>query len=464
MQRNHLFSRTRSRLAFSYAIAMVIILAVAGVAMYWMVCTTLMASAEKELESFAGIFQGEVQPHLEEPAILSKKALTDVPYLCLSASSTCRSSVQSAKSAPMVEGYYLQLFDLQGHLLAQSSTKYTFVLNRMNKGIQQIISPQTPKHLQLAKLLQTGGQKDWGYLQVSRSLEDVDRNLRELRWILILSLPIAWASIVIVSWLLAGFAMAPIYRSYQHIQQFTADAAHELRTPLAATQATVESTLLQPQPSWAQLQDVLGIIQRQNHRLIQLVSDLLLLSQIDLSAYGGRKTGMTQDWEACCLNNIVADLDEELAAMAIAADIEFNTIANVNHALWVWGNSEQLYRLVMNLIVNAMKYTPAQGRVTVFLRQRNRMAVIQVQDTGVGIDAKSQRRIFDRFYRVYENRSRHDGGSGLGLAIVKSIATLHRGRLTVQSKVGEGSTFTLELPKLALHHKQAKKKMMKKKR
>jgi signal transduction histidine kinase len=461
MQRNHLFSRTRSRLALSYALTMAMILAVAGIAMYWMVCTTLLSNAEKELQSFTSIFQGEVQPHLEQPGMLSKKALTAVPQLCLPESSACRLPAQSTKSAPMVEGYDLQLFDLQGHRLAQAGSKYAFVLNQTSKSIQYITPPQTPKHLQLATLLQTNGNEDWGYLQVSRSLEDVERNLRELRWILVLSLPIAWVLIVITSWLLAGFAMAPIYRSYQHIQQFTADAAHELRTPLAATQATVESTLLQPQPSWTQLQDVLGIIQRQNHRLIQLVSDLLLLSQIDLSAYGGRKTGINQDWEACCLNNIVADLDEELAAMAIAADIQFDTVANVNHALWVWGNSEQLYRLVMNLIVNAMKYTPAQGRVTVFLRQRNRMAVIQVQDTGVGIDAKSQRRIFDRFYRVYENRSRHDGGSGLGLAIVKSIATLHRGRLTVQSKVGEGSTFTLEIPKLALHHKQAKKKMKK---
>jgi signal transduction histidine kinase len=111
---------------------------------------------------------------------------------------------------------------------------------------------------------------------------------------------------------------------------------------------------------------------------------------------------------------------------------------------------------VTNLIVNAIKYTPPKGQVTVFLRQRNRMAIIQVQDTGVGIDPKAQKRIFDRFYRVYNNRSRHDGGSGLGLAIVKSIATLHRGRLNVQSKVGQGSLFTLELPKLGTRVKKPK--------
>jgi signal transduction histidine kinase len=120
----------------------------------------------------------------------------------------------------------------------------------------------------------------------------------------------------------------------------------------------------------------------------------------------------------------------------------------------VRGNSEQLYRVVTNLIINAIKYTPAGGKVTVLLRQRNLSAIIQVKDTGRGIDPKDRDKIFDRFYRA--NRSRHDGGSGLGLSIVKSIVTLHGGRLAVRSKVGNGSTFTLELPTISIVSKVAK--------
>jgi signal transduction histidine kinase len=459
MQRNRLFSRTRWRLAFSYAAAMAIILSIMGGVWYLTTEHILMSSATKELESFVGVMHDEIETKLSKSGEISKDVLNFMPQLCM-ASDKCpdkRKPFHRYLKSILVNEYHLQMFDRDGKLVAVTGNQLPAKLNITQAKQQLIIGVSDGhKYLQKSMLLHDNQQRNWGYLQISRDLQDVGDNLKEVRGLLTVGLPIAWVVILIASWLLAGSAMQPIYRSYQHIQQFTADAAHELRTPLAATQATVESTLLQPGAEWPQVQEVLIIIQRQNQRLIQLVADLLLLSRIDLRAYGGKSTGFRQEWEACCLNNIVADLDEELAAMAIAADIQFNTVMGVDHALWVWGNSEQLYRLVTNLIVNAIKYTPPKGQVTVFLRQRNRMAIIQVQDTGVGIDPKAQKRIFDRFYRVYNNRSRHDGGSGLGLAIVKSIATLHRGRLNVQSKVGQGSLFTLELPKLGTRRKKPK--------
>jgi signal transduction histidine kinase len=105
-----------------------------------------------------------------------------------------------------------------------------------------------------------------------------------------------------------------------------------------------------------------------------------------------------------------------------------------------------MYRLVSNLIVNAIQYTPLNGTVTVILDRRDHQAVIQVQDTGIGIATAEQKRIFDRFYRVNSDRSRQTGGSGLGLAIAVAIAQNHRGNLTVQSERGKGSVFKLELP------------------
>jgi signal transduction histidine kinase len=455
MQRNRLFSRTRWRLAFYYAAAMALILAALGISAYYTTRHIIVFSAEKELEAFAGIIHDEIESNLTKPGEISKDLLTFLPQLCMPPESCQNNKVKSQRyMQSILVKYQLQLFNTQEKLVASTAQR---VSDRLQKGAPQLVKDLSGRdHLQRTLLLNDKKQRQWGYLQVSRSLQDMSDSLLEVRWLLVVGLPIAWAIILGASWMLAGFAMRPIYRSYQHIQQFTADAAHELRTPLAATQATVESALLQPGAEWLQIQDVLKIVQRQNQRLIQLVSDLLLLSRIDLRAYGGKTTGFRQEWEACCLNNIVADLDEELAAMAMAADIQFSTVINVNQALWVWGNSEQLYRLVTNLIVNALKYTPAQGRVTVFLRQRNRTAIIQVQDTGIGIEAKAQKRIFDRFYRVYHQRSSNAGGSGLGLAIVKSIASLHRGRLSVQSKVGQGSIFTLELPKLGANRKRPK--------
>jgi signal transduction histidine kinase len=467
MQRNDLFSRTRWRMALAYAAVMVMVLGAMGAAMYYTIGRAMKDSAEKELTSLVGVLQAEMEAQLERPAVLSPAARAALPQLCLVSDkdtakeqNDCKSNSRPSNKylrSLLMDSYYLQLFDNEGQLVGTFGREQKLPLERNTNKVYQVAISGEPRQLQTSVLLRNRRQQEWGYLQISRSLQDMENNLRELRWILILSLPIAWALILVASWLLAGFAMGPVYRSYQHIQQFTADAAHELRTPLAATQATIEAALFQPQPTWQQIEDSLSIVQRQNQRLIQLVSDLLLLSQIDLSAYSGKKTVLGQGWEACCLNNIIADLDEELAAMAIAANIQLQIVVGVNHALWVWGNSDQLYRLITNLITNAVKYTPANGQVTVFLRQRNRLAIVQVQDTGIGIDVRSQRRIFDRFYRIYDTRSRYKGGAGLGLAIVKSIATLHRGRLSVQSKVGEGSTFTLELPKLSLKQKRVKR-------
>jgi len=254
-----------------------------------------------------------------------------------------------------------------------------------------------------------------------------------------LGLPTALILIGFSSWLLAGLAMKPIYSSYRQIQQFTADAAHELRTPLAASQATVESALLTPQLDEKEAREILRTIDRQNRRLTQLVADLLLLARMDNQAIRDRP-------QLCCLNDLVSDLVEELAALAIASKVALTSEMRVQQQLNVVGNSDQLYRLVANLIVNAIQYTPAGGKVTVILDCSHQDALIQVQDTGIGMATADLERIFDRFYRVNSDRSRHTGGSGLGLAIAQTIARAHRGSLSARSELGSGSTFLLQLP------------------
>lgn len=233
--------------------------------------------------------------------------------------------------------------------------------------------------------------------------------------------------------------MRPVYHSYQQVQQFTADVAHELRTPLAATKATIESVLELEELPEPEARNTLHTIERQNNRLAQLVQDLLLLSRMDLQVLPVKHC-------PCCLNTLLMDVLDEFSAMAIAADINLVLDVRVQYPVYVLGNEEQLFQLIANLVTNAIQYTPAGGKIIVSLSCDSTHAVIQVRDTGIGIAAEDQSRIFDRFYRVSRDRSRQTGGAGLGLAIASAIAQQHKGNIQVQSAVGQGSVFIVRLP------------------
>jgi signal transduction histidine kinase len=287
--------------------------------------------------------------------------------------------------------------------------------------------------------LKTATGQPWGYLKVGRSLGEYDHHLHTIQAFLVFGLPVVMLGVAVASWFLAGLAMEPVYLSYQQIQQFTADIAHELRTPITAIQATLETTL-STEPSSEEVHSILQILKRQNYRLTHLIQDLLLLSRMDL------QDANQSQFQPCCLNDLVSDLAEELAGSAIAAGIQISSKIPGEGSVWIQGEEEQLYRLVANLISNAIHYTPAGGTVQIILKTDKQQAIIHVEDTGIGIALAEQARIFDRFYRVDGARSRQQGGAGLGLAIAQAIAIKHQGSLTVQSELGQGSLFTLYLP------------------
>ncbi|WP_371357156.1 sensor histidine kinase [Hydrocoleum sp. CS-953] len=180
---------------------------------------------------------------------------------------------------------------------------------------------------------------------------------------------------------------------------------------------------------------------RQNQRLSQMVADLLILCRMDS---GMEKFPRTQ--EPIFLNDLVNDIAEEFGFLAVATKVKLVSEIRVSQSVKVIGNMEQLYRLVSNLVVNAINYTPPEGEVKIILEVHLNSALIHVKDTGIGIPETEQKRIFDRFYRVNSDRSRQTGGSGLGLSIALAIAQLHQGNITVESVPNQGSTFTLKLP------------------
>ncbi|MCC3417435.1 MAG: two-component sensor histidine kinase [Microcoleus sp. PH2017_07_MST_O_A] len=449
MNQNKLFNRTRSQLAISYAAVMGLILSLLGFGVYKAIAHAHWIAIDRELESVAGTLHDSLEIKLQQPGRLEPIVNELLPNLRVIGVNGVKEQLADRHilSAINQSYYYIRLFDSSGKLIATAGAYPETLPPIFNSQHWQTIADSKGNiYHQISVSLHTNTLEDWGYFQVGRSLQDFNSYLSTVRLILKLGLPTALILVVFSSWWLAGLAMKPIYSSYRQIQQFTADAAHELRTPLAASQATVESALLMPQLDEKEAREILQTVDRQNRRLTQLVTDLLLLARMDSQVKSVSEALEEDRPQLCCLNDLVGDLVEELAALARSSQVALTSEIRVQHPLNVVGDADRLYRLVTNLIVNAIQYTPPGGKVTVILDCTHQEAIIQVQDTGIGIAAADLGRIFDRFYRVNKSRSRHTGGSGLGLAIARAIARAHRGSLSARSELGSGSTFLLRLP------------------
>ncbi|MBW4669297.1 MAG: HAMP domain-containing histidine kinase [Cyanomargarita calcarea GSE-NOS-MK-12-04C] len=443
MNQNQLFNRTRASLACSYAVVMGLILGLLGLGVYRAIAHAHLMALDNELESLAGTLHDSIELKLEQPGRIEPIVKDFFPNLCKN-QVNCQLQLPKPQHhilSPITQGnYYIRFLDTSGSLLAVAGTVPEGLPQALNKREWQTLSDNKGiSYHQITVLLHTQNGKDWGYFQMGRSFKEFEDYLGTVKLILKLGLPISLVLVGGASWWLSGFAMQPIYKSYRQIEQFTADAAHELRTPLAATQATVESALLMQQLDEKEAQDILATVQRQTQRLTQLVADLLLLTRMDKQTASIHRGYLD-------LNDIISDSVEEVAMLAMGAKVKLKSEIRVEQPLQIIGDEDQIYRLISNLIINGIQYTPDGGEVKVCLDCCDNYAIIQVQDTGIGIAPNEQKRIFDRFYRVSSDRSRSTGGSGLGLAIVQAIVSAHHGSIQVQSQLGKGSSFIVQLP------------------
>lgn len=239
--------------------------------------------------------------------------------------------------------------------------------------------------------------------------------------------------------------IARLNSSFRQTNQFSSDVSHELRTPLTIMRGEMEVVLRSPRKV-EEYQSVIASSLEEVERMSSMVEELLLLSKAE---DGEMKLNISHISIYRLLETIFDN------AIALAKGKGVQVAMHSRKDIYIEGDELRLRQLFLNLVDNAIKYTPPTGTVDILLTEIGEYAHVSIKDTGVGISKEDQEKIFERFYRVDKSRSREVGGTGLGLSICKRIVEAHNGHLTVESETGKGSTFSVDLPVQNIKNKTA---------
>ncbi len=242
--------------------------------------------------------------------------------------------------------------------------------------------------------------------------------------------------IPLTAWLLTRRTLRPVQAIHERQQQFASDVSHELRTPLSILGGEIEVALKKDRTG-DDYQQTLKSAKEETDRLGGLVENLLLLTRMEQ----GKQAREVETVDITDLINQVIGVSRQKSKEKHVAVF----VTPAEESVVVAGQEALLRQLFLNILDNAMKYTPENGKITIGLSQDTYYGIVKVTDTGVGISPEHQERIFDRFYRIDAARSETQG-YGLGLAIVQAIVVLHNGKIRIHSAVGQGTTFSLYLP------------------
>ena len=280
-----------------------------------------------------------------------------------------------------------------------------------------------------------------GFIRATQSSEEIEAAESELFWIFIIGGMLTLILIGLGGFWLTTKAIEPIEASFLQLKQFTADASHELRSPLTAIKASVD--IMRTHPERVHPKDVkkLEAIAGATIQMNEMLGDLLFLARADADSdlpVNERKL------TPVLLNQILQNCFVLLEPFASEKKIVFQS--KFRDEIKVLGDMPQLSRLFSNLLENALQYTPKEGRVSLDLYRQNRFAVISVRDTGIGIAPEQIDKVFDRFWRADKARTRREGGTGLGLAISEAIVKRHGGKISVTSELNLGTCFLVRIP------------------
>ncbi|MEG4004596.1 ATP-binding protein [Microcoleus sp. Pol11C1] len=445
-----MFQATRRRLAIWYTAVTAVLLLVFATGFYFYVRTTLIDRIDDTLNHVVEVIERTL---VIEP--LTFPNTTDKIKLQVNIQASFRDSTDAVED----DHIDLEWFSPTGELLWSTLSEPLNIpihANRTGETVwiinNKLQSDQNYSLRQVTQRVQSGRQV-LGYLRVSHPWFEVTKPIRQLILDLILGASLTLICVAAIGWLLSGLAMKPVRESYGRLKQFTADASHELRNPIATIQTNVQVALAEPDIEPQQHQQ-LQVIERLTRRLGRLVDDLLFLARQDSGI-------VQQQWIEVPLDALLMEVIEEQQAIAttqnLSLSLEIVDLPNAEENFTLLGDWDQLARLFTNLVSNAVQYTPSGGQIQVELEvaaknKRNSPMLhpalqIKVTDTGIGISAEALPHLFDRFYRADPARThRSAAGSGLGLAIAKAIVENHRGQIRIDSQVDRGTAVTVTLP------------------
>ncbi|ACK69744.1 integral membrane sensor signal transduction histidine kinase [Gloeothece citriformis PCC 7424] len=440
-----MFQVTRRRLALWYTTVTAILLLLFATGVYLYVRMTLIDRIDDTLNHVIEV--------VNRSLIIQKVPVTEGRY---------RINVEDSfrNNANGVEDDHIDLewFDPQGELIWSTFSEPLTIPLHPNRNGETVHLSRDHLLRQVTERIEINHHV-LGYLRVSHPWFEVTKPIRQLFLDLTLGTSLMVLCVAAIGWFLSGIAIKPVIESYQSLKQFTADASHELRNPIAMIQTNVEMALAYPEAETQLQQRQLKVIERLTQRLGNLVNDLLFLARSD--------SGIIQPvYKDVPLDALLIEVIEEQRSYAGQKGIflSLHLIESSDNSFpteeqfTLQGDWDQLARLFTNLISNALEYTPSDlnnASVEVELkrikRDRHPYLKVKVKDSGTGITESALPHIFDRFYRVDPSR-RHSqdgvksGGTGLGLAIARAIVEKHHGQITVESMLNQGTTFTVILP------------------
>jgi OmpR-family two-component system manganese-sensing sensor histidine kinase len=418
-----MFQAIRHRLLLSYLTVLTVVLGVFAIAVRITFANSLQEELVNRLAVLAKAARGEMDWEDQQLTVDGKDLLID--------------SDQS-----------VQWFDTQGHLINRRGKNPVTLPLDPDQTLQTQILPYPAKGITLPVRGEEEKKGELiGYVRVSESLESLYETLRRLDWGvgggIVLALTLSGLGGV---WLTRQ-AMQPIEKSFLRLQQFTADASHELRNPLMAIKSNAAVALKYSEGMRESDAEKFQAIASATTQMTALTEDLLLLARTDQNPQQKRT-----------FLDLTIVLEQLIPLYKTQAEVkQINLGIKLPNSLNIWGDPVQITRLFANLIDNALRYTPDKGTINILGNHQGYSVVVSIQDTGIGIASEQMEHLFERFWRADRSRS-YGSGFGLGLAIAKNIAQNHGGSISAISQLGAGSCFTVRLPVDLARKQQGNKK------